>query len=116
MTNDTKGRTLLGFIKDKVEVAKAALVTDHYGAYNNAGQLMPHVVIDHRQGYVDPFNRGIHTNTIEGFWALIKRAWYGTHHHYTRRYMPLFVGEACWKYNHRNIDNGFDAFLQGCFK
>ena len=101
VTNDTKGLTLLGFIQQKVEVAKSSLVTDHYGAYNRAGAMMPHVVIDHRKGYVDPADKGIHTNTIEGFWALIKRAWYGSHHHYTRRYMPLFVGESCWKYNQR---------------
>ena len=31
------------------------------------GKLMPHVVIDHRYGYVDPDDRGIHTNTIEDF-------------------------------------------------
>ena len=99
VTNDTKGRTLLGFIQQSVEVAKSALVTDDYSAYRNAGQLMPHVVVDHRYGYVNPFNRGINTNTIEGFWSLLKRAWYGTHHHYSRRWMPLFVGEACWKYN-----------------
>ena len=116
VTNDTKGRTLLGFIQQSVEVAKSALVTDDYSAYHNAGRMMPHVVIDHQRGYVDPADRSIHTNTIEGFWALIKRAWYGTHHHYSRRWMPLFIGEAAWKYNHRDIDNGFEAFLHGCFK
>ena len=116
VTNDTKGRTLLGFIKQSVDTAKSALMTDDYSAYRNAGQLMPHVVIDHRYGYVYPYDRSIHTNTIEGFWSLIKRAWYGTHHHYSRQYMPLFIGEACWKYNHRDIDNGFEAFLHGCFK
>ena len=116
VTRDTKGKTLLSFIKQSVDTAKSALMTDDYSAYRNAGKLMPHVVIDHRYGYVNPLNRGIHTNTIEGFWALIKRAWYGTHHHYSRHWMPLFIGEACWKYNHRNIDNGFDAFLAGCFK
>ena len=117
ITNDTKGRTLLGFIKESVEVAKSSLISDDYSAYRNVGTLMPHVVIDHRYSYVDPLNRGIHTNTIEGFWALLKRAWYGTHHHYSRRWMPLFVGEACWKYNHRHaVDGGFDAFMKGCFK
>jgi transposase-like protein len=116
VTGDTKGRTLLAFIQEKVEVARSALVTDEYSAYRNAGRLMPHVMVDHGRGYVDPLDRGIHTNTIEGFWALIKRAWYGSHHHYSRRYMPLFVGEACWKYNHRDIDNRFDAFLVACFK
>lgn len=116
VTRDTKGRTLLGFIQQKVEIAKSALVTDHYGAYHRAGELMPHVVIDHRKGYVDPVDKGIHTNTIEGFWALIKRAWYGTHHHYSRQWMPLFIGEACWKYNNRNNGDSFDAFIAACFK
>ena len=77
---------------------------------------MPHVVVNHQRGYVDELNPSINTNTIEGFWALIKRAWYGSHHHYSRRWMPLFIGEACWKYNHRDIDNSFDAFLHACFK
>ena len=63
VTNDTKGRTLLGFIKERVEVARSALVTDHYGAYYRAGELMPHVIIDHRRGYVDPRDKAIHTNT-----------------------------------------------------
>ena len=116
VTNDTKGRTLLGFIKERVEVAKSALVTDYYGAYHRAGEMMPHVVIDHRYGYVDPADKGIHTNTIEGFWALIKRAWYGSHHHYSRCWMPLFIGEACWKYNQRHNPSTFDTFLRACFR
>ena len=41
VTNDTKGKTLLGFIQQQVEVAKSALVTDDYGAYHNAHKLMP---------------------------------------------------------------------------
>lgn len=116
VTGDTKGKTLLAFIQEKVEVAKSALVTDEYSGYSRAGKLMTHVQVDHSAGYVDPLDKAIHTNTIEGFWALIKRAWYGTHHHYSRHWMPLFIGEACWKYNHRNIDNSFDVFLHACFK
>ena len=33
-----------------------------------------------------------YTNTIEGFWSLVKRAWYSTHHHYSVKYMPLLSG------------------------
>ena len=68
VTGDTKGRILLAFIQEKVEMARSALVTDEYAAYRNAGKLMPHVMIDHQKGYVDPLDKGIHTNTIEGFW------------------------------------------------
>jgi hypothetical protein len=37
---------------------------------------------------------------------LLKRAWYGQHHHYSREYMPLYVSEACYKYNHRKDSKG----------
>ena len=59
-----------------------------------------------------------HTNTIEGFWSLLKRAWYGSHHHYKVAYTPLYVAytplyvaEACYKYNYRNMESIFDKFL-----
>ena len=67
--------------------------------------------IDHSTRYVDG---STHTNTIEGVWSLLKRAWYGSHHHYTEKYTPLYVAEACFKYNNRKAD-GFSNFLVGCF-
>ena len=57
----------------------------------------------------------IHTNTLEGFWGLLKRAWYGQHHKYKVQYMPLYVAEAVWKYNNRKRENFFDFFVKGCF-
>ena len=53
-----------------------------------------------------------HTNTIEGFWSLLKRAWYGTHHHYTDEHSIAYVVESCYKYNARNSENVFEGFLQ----
>ena len=38
VTRDTKGRTPLAFVKESVDVAKSALVTDDYSAYGNAGK------------------------------------------------------------------------------
>ena len=58
---------------------------------------------------------GLHTNTIEGFWSLLKRAWYGSHHHYTRQFTPLFVAETAYKYNARKDPQAFDHFIEGCF-
>ena len=73
---------------------------------------MPHLAINHRIQYVDGI---VHTNTIEGVWALLKRAWYGSHHHYSKGWMPLYIAEACWKYNRRKSTNAFGEFMQGCF-
>lgn len=33
----------------------------------------------------------IHTDTIDGFWSLVKRAIYGQFHHVSRKYLPLYV-------------------------
>lgn len=61
----------------------------------------------------DAIERGAtHTNTIESFWSLIKRAWYGSHHHYSRKYMPLYIAEACFKYNRRKSATAFDSSLR----
>lgn len=114
-TDDTKGATVLGFIEQAVEVEESSLITDEYKAYTNAYKLMPHRVISHSEGYVDPNDKTLHTNTIEGFWSLLKRAWYGSHHKYTKGWSPLFVAEAAWKYNQRKNPDAFNGFLRACF-
>ncbi len=112
VTEDVKGRSILSFIKANVEPSGSMLITDEFQAYRTIRRHMPHSVINHRRGWVDGLT---HTNTIEGFWSLIKRAWYGSHHHYTKRFMPLFIAESCWKYNHRKTPDAFGSFLRGCF-
>ncbi len=32
-----------------------------------------------------------------------------------KTYTPLYVAEACWKYNHRKDDNAFGSFMRECF-
>ena len=52
------------------------------------------------------------TNPIEGFWALLKRAWYGTHHHYSKGYAIAYAVEACFKYNARHRSNVFESLIR----
>ena len=115
VTDDTKGATVLEFIGQSVESEESALITDEYKAYTNAYKLMSHRVIKHGEGYVDAEDKTLHINTIEGFWSLLKRAWYGSHHKYTKGWSPLFVAEACWKYNHRKDADSFNGLLKTCF-
>ena len=112
IANDLSGKGVLKFIKESVEPSGSLLITDEYKAYNAVRKLLPHAVINHSVAYADG---DTHTNTIEGFWALLKRAWYGSHHHYQKRYMPLYIAEACWKYNKRRNDNAFGSFMRECF-
>jgi ISXO2-like transposase domain len=43
----------------------------------------------------------VHTNTIEGFWALLKRGIIGTYHNVSREYLPLYLKELKFRYNNR---------------
>ena len=51
-------------------------------------------------------------NTLEGFWALVKRAWMGSHHHYSKRHAHAYITEACYKYNARKAADPFGAFIR----
>jgi transposase-like protein len=112
LAKDLTSKGILKFINDTVNVSDSTLVTDEFRAYNAVNPIMKHAVIKHSERYVDGET---HTNTIEGFWSLLKRAWYGQHHHYSKKYLPLYVAEACYKYNHRHTKSMFDVFLRGCF-
>ena len=100
------------FLKNNVDPQGTLLITDEYRGYNAAKKIYQSATINHQKSYADG---DTHTNTIEGFWALVKRAWYGSHHHYSTRWMPLYIAESCWKYNHRNNGDAFGSFMRGCF-
>lgn len=101
---DLSAKGINRFIARFVDPAGSMLVTDEYSGYSQVSQTMLHAVVNHSHEYA---NGLVHTNTIEGFWSLVKRAWYGSHHHYSRKYMPLYIAEACFKYNRRRQADTF---------
>ena len=103
------GKTLAAFMERNVAKEGTLLVTDEFAGYNQMGRTMNHAVIQHALQYVDGL---IHTNTIEGFWGLLKRAWYGTHHHYSDSCALAYSVEACYKYNNRGNVNVFDSLIR----
>ena len=112
VATDLTGKGITNFLRKAVDTDDSLLMTDEYPGYNAVDAFMSHEVINHQERFA---SGDIHTNTIEGFWALIKRAWYGSHHHYSKEYMPLFIAETSWKYNERKNPHMFDTFLRGVF-
>jgi transposase-like protein len=51
----------------------------------------------------------VHTQTIEGFWSLVKRGIGGTHHAVSAKWLQGYLNEYVWRYNRR--DNGRAMFL-----
>ena len=105
---DLSAKGIGKFLARFVDAAGTLLITDEYKGYNRVSETMLHATITHAEAYVDGLT---HTNSIESFWALVKRAWYGSHHHYSRKYMPLYISEACYKYNRRKSDTAFHDSL-----
>ena len=50
-------------------------------------------------------------NTIESFWAILKRALIGQFHHVSPKYLPLYLKEIVYRYNMRASDFAFDGLL-----
>lgn len=103
---EVTGKGLSKFIRRFVDTAASLLITDEFRAYNTVGKAMRRAVVNHGERYADGTT---HTNTIEGFWSLVKRAHYGQHHHYSKKYTHLYISEACYKYNTRKVKCGFES-------
>ena len=103
---------ILDFLVRHVDIGKSTLMTDESTVYKGMVRYMPHKAVNHQERYIDG---DVHTNTLEGFWGLLKRAWYEQHHKYKVTFLPLYIAEACYKYNNRKREDGFDYFVKGCF-
>jgi hypothetical protein len=42
-----------------------------------------------------------HTNSIEGFWSLVKRGIGGIYHSVSRKYLQSYLDEYAFRYNRR---------------
>lgn len=84
----------------------ARLLTDDLKGYRKIGREFPggHEFVRHSYGkYVCG---DIHTNTIEGVFALIKRGLYGTFHAVSKKHLHRYVSEFEFKYNARRVNDG----------
>ena len=103
------GKTLRAFLSRHVDSAGSMLISDEFSGYRNMNEWIPHFTVHHSVTYTDGL---IHTNTIEGFWSLVKRAFYGQHHHYSKKHAASYIVEACYKYNNRKCESTFFNFIQ----
>lgn len=101
-------RTLKPII-NKLVKASANIVTDEWQSYNGLSKNYTHFRINHGAGqYV---NGIAHTNTLEGFWSLLKRGVIGQYHYVTERYLNHYINEFCFRYNNRNNKSIFDLTI-----
>jgi transposase-like protein len=97
-----KDRT--GTFKDTVSehvLPDSMVFTDEHPAYGTLGKhFAGHRRIRHKANiYVDG---DVHTNTIEGFFGLLKNGIRGVYHSVSRKHLQSYLDEYAWRYNHRD--------------
>ncbi len=105
--------TMGAFVREVVSNKVSLLATDEHSAYRKVGrEYGRHGVVRHSRGeYV---SGAVHTNTIEGFWSLVKRGVVGTYHKVSAKYLPLYVAEFQFRYNNRKNADIFGLAVAGC--
>ena len=94
----TNQETLQEFVLDN-KTEDATVYTDEHGAYIG---LENHEVVKHSVGeYV---NEQAHTNGIESFWSMLKRAHKGTFHKLSPKHLQRYVNEFAGRHNIRELD------------
>lgn len=88
----------------------ATIMTDSFPVYNGlANEFAGHGVVDHASGeYV---NGEAHTNTVEGWFALLKRGVTGTFHHVSEQHLDRYVDEFVFRYNRREVKDSERAVM-----
>lgn len=97
---DLKRTSLEKHIIRKVD-RSATVSTDELNSYKRLSMYgYKHAAVNHAQG---EYVRGdVHTNTIEGFWSILKRSIKGTHVHVSARHLPKYLGEFEFRWNLRH--------------
>lgn len=110
--DNTDTKTLDGFVHEAVSNRVSLLCTDEHSGYRFLSRDLPHRVI--RKSGGDYVVGSVHTNTIEGFWSILKRGVVGTYHKVSRKYLPLYVAEFQFRYNNRENVDIFGSAIAGC--
>jgi transposase-like protein len=103
------GKSIKPIIEQTVS-KEASLVTDGFGGYAGLNKrYKEHQILNKEK---EEYVRGeYHTNTLEGFWTLLKRGIYGQYHKVSIRHLQSYLNEFTFKYNHRDNKSNFDLLL-----
>ncbi len=99
---DVKAFTLVPFIAQRTLPA-TMIYTDELASYNGLSRRgYHHKRIRHTAGvYVDG---DVHTNTIDGFWSLVKNGIRGVYHSVSHKFLQSYLDEYAFRYNRRSND------------
>ena len=101
VADDVKGSTLLGMVREHI-LPSSTVFTDELHGYDGISHM--NRGYDHRRIHHSSkvyVVGDIHTNTVEGFWSLLKNGIRGVYHSVGKGYLQSYLNEYSFRYNHR---------------
>jgi transposase-like protein len=96
---DSSSATLGPLLYEYV-LPSSTIFTDEWKAYETPGkQFKAHLRIAHKENIYVSGN--VHTNTIEGFFSLVKNGIRGVYHSASKKWLQGYLNEYAWRYNQR---------------
>lgn len=104
---NVSGETLRPVLVQQIS-RKSTLMTDEAGQYRHVGEeYARHGKVNHGIG---EYVRGdCHTNTVEGYFSILKRGIVGTYHHVSEAHLKRYLAEFDFRYNERSALGVDDA-------
>lgn len=100
--SDVRRKSLHPELVNAVE-AGSTVYTDALKSYARLSETFVHDTVDHAREYV----RGdVHTNGIENYWSLLKRALKGTYVSVEPFHLNRYLDEQSFRFNNRKTDDG----------
>lgn len=102
---DVTALNLRRAVYELIQEEDSRLITDERIAYRKAGTHFRrgHETVNHGQR---EYARGeINTNTVESFFALLKRGLYGVFHNVSKKHLARYVQEFEFRWNTRGMDD-----------
>lgn len=105
LTSETLMTTLKRYIKKDISI----VVTDKYSGYAKLDEYFNHITIKHSE----QFSKGkFNVNKAENFISLIKRGLIGQYHKLSAKYLPFYLAEFTFRYNHNLNKDSFDDAIE----
>ena len=97
--SNISGKALRPIVVSQVS-RKSTLMTDTAGGYMGVGkEFVRHEMVDHGAG--ECVRGDAHSNTVEGYFSILKRGITGVHHHVSEAHLKRYLAEFDFRYNER---------------
>lgn len=100
-------RNLMAMLNHYVKTEESVLITYGFRSYFLMEEEIEHITVKHSER-----SRKANTNTIEGYWGLIKNGIKGNYNSLSKKYLPFYLVHYDYMYNNRKNDNLIEDFIK----